>query len=57
MDEEKSPADLQSNNDWKKERDKRYAHDARERRKSAMTLPKTIVAGMIVSMTPKELQS
>ena len=57
MDEEKSPASVQSNKDSKNERNKRYVHAARDWQKSATILPKTIVAGMIVSLRLEELQS
>ena len=57
MDEEISPAELQSIKDKQNEKNKRYVHDARAWQKSATTLPKTIVAGTIASLTPKELQS
>ena len=57
MDGSNSQAEQHSSKNKDKERDKRYAQAARERRKSATTLPKTIVAGMIASLTPKELQS
>ena len=57
MDQGKSPASLQSKKDKKNESNKRYVHEARDWHKGAMILPKTIVAGMIVSLRPEELQS
>ena len=55
MDEEISPAELQSIKDKQNEKNKRYVHDARAWQKSATILAKTIVAGMIASLIHKEL--